>query len=130
MISLYDLNLILQLIIFIFILIGFYYVKRREKSYKKHRVFMGLAVALNAVLILSIMGRSLLGLSTFLLRFHKFGPFITWIHATTGGLAEILGIIFLFTHPRRTLLWMRLTVTLWFIALLFGIIFYIFYYII
>ena len=127
-ITIYDLNLILQLIIFALFLIGVYYVKRQEIS--KHRSFMGAAILLNAVLIFLIMGRSLLTYSGLIVeKFYELGPSITWVHATVGGLAEILGVAFLFKHPRNTRTWMRITTTLWTIALLLGIAFYIYYYV-
>jgi len=91
---------------------------------------MGAAILLNAVLIFLIMGRSLLTYSGLIVeKFYEFGPSITWVHATVGGLAEILGVTFLFKHPRNTRTWMRITATLWSIALLLGIAFYIYYYV-
>ena len=129
-ITIYDLNLILQIIIFALFLVGVYYVKGKEKSLKKHRLFMGVAILLNAILIFSIMGRSLFTYSSLLVeRFYEFGPFITWVHAIVGGLAEILGVTFLFKHPRNTRSWMRTTTTLWTLALLLGIAFYMYYYV-
>ena len=123
-------NLILQLIIFAFVLVGIHYVKGREKSLRKHRLFMGIAVLLNAILIFSVMGRSLFTYSTLLVeKFYEFGPSITWIHAIAGGLAEIFGIMFLFKHPRKIRFWMRMTMGLWTVSLLLGIAFYIYYYV-
>ena len=129
-ITIYDLNLILQLIIFGLFLIGVYYVKGRERSLRKHRLFMGAAILLNAILIFLIMGRSLLTYSGLIVeKFYELGPSITWVHAIVGGLAEILGVTFLFKHSRKIRSWMRMTATLWTIALLLGIAFYIYYYI-
>jgi len=91
---------------------------------------MGAAILLNAILIFLIMGRSLLTHSGLIVeKFYEFGPSITWVHATVGGLAEILGVTFLFKHPRNTRTWMRITANLWSIALLLGIAFYIYYYV-
>ena len=127
-ITIYDLNLILQLIIFALFLIGVYYVKRGEMG--KHRLFMGAAILLNTILIFLIMGRSLLTYSGLIVeKFYEFGPSITWVHAIVGGLAEILGVAFLFKHPRKIRSWMRMTATLWTIALLLGIAFYMYYYV-
>ena len=129
-ITIFDLNLILQLIIFAFLSIGIYYVKGREKSLGKHRLFMGVAVLLNAVLIFFIMGRSFFTYSSFLVeKFYELGPSITWVHVITGGLAEILGIRLLFKHPRKIRMWMRITAALWTLALLLGITFYAYYYV-
>ncbi len=129
-ITISDTNLILQFIIFAFILIGIYYVKGKSKNLKRHRLSMGLAVILNAFSIFIIMGRSLLTLSSFLVeKFYMFGSFLTWLHAVIGSLAEILGVTLLFKHPRKIVHWMRITATLWIVALLLGIFFYVYYYI-
>ena len=129
-ITIFDFNLILQLIIFALFLIGVYYVKGRERSLRKHRVFMGAAILLNAVLIFLIMGKSFFTYSGLLVeRFYEFGPSITWVHAVVGSLAEIFGVAFLFKHPRNVRFWMRMTATLWTVALLLGITFYIYYYV-
>lgn len=90
---------------------------------------MGAAVLVNAVLILFIMGRAFLTYSS--LAFGKFG-FVTSIilvHGVTGGLAEILGIRLFLKHPRKIRMWMRIESALWFIALLTGITFYTYAYI-
>ena len=129
-ITIYDLNLILQLIIFALFLIGVYYVKGQERSFRNHRLFMGAAILLNAILIFLIMGRSFFTYTGLLVeRFYEFGPLITWIHAIVGGLAETLGVTFLFKHPLKIRSWMRMTATLWTIALLIGITFYTYYYV-
>jgi len=128
-ITVYDLNLILQLIIFVLFLIGIYYIKAERKSLKRHRLLMGTVVVLNAVSILLVMGRSFitsLGLLT--TRPYQFGPFITWMHAVVGACAEISGAAFLRKHPPNVRLKMRVTTILWTVALLFGIVFYVYYY--
>jgi len=120
----------LQLIIFAFFLIGMYYIKGPKRILKKHRLFMGIAVVLNAASIFLIMGRSFLAnLGLIVEKFYEFGPLVTWIHAITGGPAEILGATFFFKHPKKTRLWMRVTSTLWTISLLLGLVFYLYYYI-
>ena len=127
-ITIYDLNLVLQLVIFALFLIGVYYVKRGEIG--RHRLFMGAAVLLNAFLIFLVMGKSFFTYTGLLVeRFYEFGPSITWVHAILGGLAEMLGAAFLFKHPRNILSWMRVTATLWTVALLLGIAFYVYYYV-
>jgi len=129
-ITIYDLNLILQLIIFAFFLTGMYYIKGPKRILWKHRLFMGVAVVLNAASIFLIMGRSMLTSLGFIIeRFYEFGPLVTWVHAITGGPAEILGVTFLFKHPRKIRSWMRATSTLWTISLLLGIAFYMYYYV-
>jgi uncharacterized membrane protein YozB (DUF420 family) len=128
--KIYDLNLILQFIIFALFLIGVYHVKGRERSLRKHRLFMGAAILLNAIPIFLIMGRSLFAYSGLLIeRFYEFGPLITWVHAIAGGLAEIFSVTFLFKHPRKIRFWMRMTAALWTVALLLGIASYMYYYV-
>ncbi len=120
----------MQLIIFSFFLIGMYYIKGPKRILKKHRLFMGIAVVLNAASIFLVMGRSFLAsLGLMVESLYEFGPFVTWVHAITGGAAEICGATFLFKHPKKTRLWMRVTSTLWTISLLLGIVFYMYYYV-
>jgi uncharacterized membrane protein YozB (DUF420 family) len=113
-------------VIFGFLLIGIFYIKRRVKDLKKHRLFILIAVFLNAVSIFLVMGRSFLGSASHLVEeFYELTPMIIWTHGLTGGLAEILGISFLFKHPPKIRWGMRLTAILWTIVFLFGI--YIYY---
>jgi len=130
-ITIYDLNLILQLVIFAFFLTGMYYIKGPKRILRKHRLFMGVAVILSAASIFLIMGRSMLASLGFIVeKFYEFGPSITWVHAITGALAEMLGVVFLFKHSRKIRSWMRITSTLWTIALVLGIAFYTYYYVV
>jgi hypothetical protein len=89
---------------------------------------MLIVVILNAISILLVMGRSF---------FHEFGHIteeiyelrnqVMLIHGITGGLAMVLGVVFLFKHPPKIRLEMRITAILWTIALLLGIAIYIFH---
>ncbi len=124
-----DLNMILQLIILATLLIGIYYVKRIKKNFVKHRLFMGGAIILNVVSIFLIMGSSFLVFLPYMIKeFYEITSFTTLIHGITGSLGIILGLVFLFKHPRNLRLWMKVTVTLWIIALLLGIAFYVNFY--
>jgi len=115
-------------VVFLLFLIGVSYIKRSKPSIKKHRMFMGAAILLNFVSIMFIMGRSFLAYFGILVKeFYSFGPAVTWVHAVVGGLAEIMGVRFLYRHPRKIRLNMRITAILWTIALLLGITFYVFY---
>jgi hypothetical protein len=127
--SVYDLNLVLQLAIFALFLLGIYHIKAGKKSLGKHRLFMGLAVVLNAISILLIMGRSFITSFGFLAsRPHQFGPFITWVHVIVGGYAEISGVWFFRKHPPNVRLRMRMTTIFWAVALVLGIAYYVYYY--
>jgi len=124
-----DFNLILQLAIFALFLTGIYAIRARKKSLRKHRALMGIAVMLNMVSIVMIMGRSFLNLAGSLTsRFYEFGAVVTLTHVTTGSLAQVLGILFLLKHPRKIRLVMRLATIFWAAALLLGLVFYAYFY--
>jgi len=124
-----DFNLILQLAIFALFLAGIYAMKARKKSLRKHRVLMGIAVILNTISIFLIMGGSFLNLAGFLTsRFYEFGALVTLTHVTTGSLAQVLGILFLIKHPRKIRLVMRMATIFWAAALLLGLVFYAYFY--
>ena len=128
--SVYDLNLILQFVIFALFLLGIYYIKAKRKRLDRHRLFMGLAVILNALSILLIMGRSFISSLGFLAsRPHQFGPLLTWVHVIVGGYAEVSGALFLRKHRRNVRLSMRITTVFWTVALLLGITYYVYYYV-
>ena len=117
--------MILQLIIFISFLTGISYIQQKRMDIKKHRLFMGIAIILNFISIFLIMGRSFLGFFGIMVeRYYEFTPLIFWIHGIIGGLAQMFGVIFLFKHPRKIILWMKVTATLWIAALALGTFFY------
>jgi len=127
--SIYDLNLVLQLVIFALFLIGIYYIKAERKNLKRHRQLMGIVVVLNAISILFIMGRSLVTSLGFLMaRPYQFGAFIAWAHVMTGAYAEISGILLLRKHPRNLRFSMKMTTVFWTVALLLGVVSYTYYY--
>jgi uncharacterized membrane protein YozB (DUF420 family) len=122
-----DLNLVLQIVIFIIFLTGIFFIKRKKKNLEKHRLLMATAILINFVSIFTVMGKSfLIHFGLLIERFYDFGPLITWIHAIVGGLAMIMGIGFLFRHPGKIVLNMRIAAVLWAIALILGIVFYIY----
>jgi uncharacterized membrane protein YozB (DUF420 family) len=124
-----DLNLILQIIIFTLFLSGIFYI-RSTKNVRRHRTFMGAAIILNLASIFLVMGRSLAIYFGILVETaNRFGPAITWVHASIGSAAEVLGIRFLYRHPKKIRLGMRITAALWTIALLLGITLYLYYYV-
>jgi len=127
--TIYDLNLVLQLIIFVLFLVGIYYIKAERKNLKRHRQLMGVVVVLNAISIILIMGRSLmtsLGLLT--ARPFQIGAIMMWVHVIAGAYAEISGVLFLRKHPPNLRLNMKVTTIFWTIALLLGVISYMYYY--
>jgi uncharacterized membrane protein YozB (DUF420 family) len=127
-----DVNLILQ--IAAFLIIVFRLVYKNKNKFKIHGVSMGTAVILHVVSFLTVMGP---------IFFRHFGDFVdsisyaeiqtTWIHAIPGAAAMILGILLVLLWAlkpsniaacsRRKRL-MDLTVLLWLISLVFGIVTY------
>ena len=90
---------------------------------------MGIVVVLNAISIIFIMRRSFmtsLGLLT--ARPFQIGAFMMWVHVILGAYAEISGILFLRRHPRNLRLSMKVTTVFWTVALLLGVISYMYYY--
>ena len=87
-----DLNLILQIIMFIIIGVCFFY--KRAKNYRMHRNFIGIAVILHLVSFKTMMGP----------RFRENFNLLTtvtsdlalqtvWIHIIPGATAFVLGIL-------------------------------------
>jgi len=127
-----DLNLLLQIIILIILLVGVKFAKEKTTgSLKKHGKIMNIAVILNAVAILLVMGPSLvLNFGATLAELSLIGFPLTLVHHSLGIIAEILGITFAFKKFGNVRMWMRLTMVVWLVALVLGIAFYVQYYMI
>ena len=122
--------MVLQVVIFLLLLVGVYFIKRKKRDIKKHRTFTGIAIILHAILVLLIMiGPFFSRLGYLIENFYSLRIMLAWIHGIAGALAVILGIIFLIKGPSslarcaNTILWMRTTLILWIIALSIGIYF-------
>ena len=85
-----DINLILQMIMFLILLAG--YVYRKKGRFKAHGVVMGIAVLLHVFSFLLVMGPSFLGNFEFFTETSNLGVQTTLIHAFAGAIAVILGI--------------------------------------
>jgi uncharacterized membrane protein YozB (DUF420 family) len=127
-----DLNLMLQILLLVILLVGFRLGKNKAGgSLKMHGRLMAVLVALNGLSILLVMGPSL---------FLKFGAAVeeafvigfplTLLHHSIGLIAEILGVVLVFRKFGKVRTWMRITFMLWLIAVLFGIGFYVTYYVV
>ena len=125
-----DLNLILQILLLIILLVGFRLGKRKTgSSLRTHGRLMTVLAVLNGLSILLVMGPSL---------FTSFGAAVeevsvigfplTLLHHSIGLIAEILGVVLVFRKFGKVRTWMRITFMLWLVALLFGIGFYVVYY--
>ncbi len=119
-----DLNLLLQIIVIIILFVGVKYGKEKtQDSLKTHRRITAIAVVLNAVSFLFVMGPSVVSyFSAPRGELSTFGIVSTSFHAVFGGMAEVLGIAFVFNKkPKNVRLWMRLTRWLWVIAFVLGV---------
>jgi len=122
-----DLNLLLQLIILILLFVGVKFAKgKTQSSLKTHGRIMTIAVVLNAIGFLLVMGPSFVGyFSTPPQELSTIGILSTSSHAFFGSVAEILGIAFVFNKkPEDIRFWMHLTRLFWVIAALLGIALY------
>jgi uncharacterized membrane protein YozB (DUF420 family) len=132
-----DVNLALQVIMFVIIIISLFYKYRMK--FKIHGVLMGIAVILHILTFLTVMGPIFFG------HFSEFVDYIsypeiqtTWIHAIPGAIAIIMGILLvglwalrpsnIAACSRRKRL-MDVTVLLWLVSLIFGIATYILLYV-
>jgi uncharacterized membrane protein YozB (DUF420 family) len=132
-----DVNLILQIIVFVIIVISLFY--KNKMKFKIHGVLMGIAVILHVLTFLTVMGPIFFEYFSELVEYTSYPEIqTTWIHAVPGAIAMIMGIMLVglwALHPsdiatcnRRKRL-MDVTVLLWLVSLIFGIATYILLYI-
>ena len=134
--SLADVNLLLQIIMLTAILFSRGFAKNMRL--RDHGVLMSVLVGLNIISFILIMGPTMLNISgSVFTNLRSIGSIITLIHAFTGGTALILGFSlavgwrfsksFKPCAGRRNI--MLITIWLWGVSTLSGIMFYIYYYI-
>jgi len=132
-----DINLILQIVMFLIIVIGLVYKNKRK--FKIHGGIMGIAVILHILSLLVVMGPSFSeNYEYFTTGTSDVGVQTTWIHAVPGAIAMIMGIVLvgawalrpsnIAACSRRKRL-MDITVLLWLISLMFGITTYLVFYV-
>jgi len=132
-----DINLILQIVMFLIIVIGLVYKNKRK--FKIHGGIMGIAVILHILSFLLIMGPSLYeNYDFFTTDTSELGVQTTWIHAVPGAIAMIMGIILVgawalrpsnIAACSRMKRLMDITTLLWLISLIFGITTYMVFYV-
>jgi len=124
-------NLALQILILMTLIASF--ILKRLRKYFLHGITMLIAVVLNAVSFLLIMGPSLSNLREFIALYTSDELAVTaLIHAALGTVTEVLAIYVLASwrfHSTplgcaRNRKLMRLTFVLWVVALIFGILVY------
>lgn len=131
-----DLNLLIQIVSFILIVIGIIYkVKRKLKI---HGYLMTLAVILHFITFIVAMGPSFSdGIEFFTSSTDLIGVQAMWIHAITGGIALILGIVLVLVWivnlsnvagcvKRKRV--MDIVTIFWLLSLIFGIVTYLSFY--
>ena len=131
-----DVNLLIQIIAFVLILVSLGY-KTRGK-FRNHGFIMGVAVVLHLLSFLLAMGPSFLdGFEFFTTDTSYLGVQTMWVHAVTGAIALVLGIVIVVAWivrvsdiaacTRRKRL-MDVTILLWLMSLTFGIATYLDFY--
>jgi len=131
-----DVNLLLQVISFLFILVGLWF--KIKGRFKNHGFAMGGAVILHLLSFLLAMGPAFMdGFGFFTTDIGFSGVQTMWVHAVTGAIALVLGIVIVLAWivrvsdiaacTRRKRL-MDVTVLLWLISLIFGIATYLNFY--
>lgn len=129
-----DLNLLLQIFIFI-LLVGGVIIAKFRRGFTRHGTVMGIAVVLNTISIVVVMIPSVLSFRGLFSAPFSDAALIVVSHAVIGTLVEILGIwlvvvwvineIKACAKKKNT---MRATVLLWLIELFMGIYVYIMLY--
>jgi len=126
-----DVDLLLQIVFLVILLVGFRLGRKKTAdSLKLHGRLMTVLVTLNGLAILLVMGPSLVqNFGAAIDEASVIGFPLTLVHHSIGLIAEILAIVLVFKKFGKVRTWMRLTFTLWLIALLLGIGFYVNYYV-
>lgn len=127
-----DLNLILQIALLALLLAGFVLGRRKTgSSLKLHGGLMRILVILNALSILLVMVPSLVVyFGAAVEEVFVVGFPLTLLHHSIGLIAELFGAVSAFRKFGNVRRWMRTTFILWLVALLFGIGFYVVYYLV
>lgn len=131
-----DINLIMHLAMFLIIGVGLIFKYKRK--FKIHGSMMGIAVILHVISFVTVMGPSFSGGYEFLTTStSEPGVQTIWIHAIPGAIAMLLGIFLVgawSVRPsnvaacsRRKRI-MDVTITLWLLSLIFGIVSYTLFY--
>ena len=131
-----DINLILQIVMFLIIIIGLVYKNKRK--FKIHGGMMGIAVILHILTFVLVMGPSFSeGYDYFTTAASDLGVQTTWIHAIPGTIAMILGIVLVGAWALRPSniaacskmkRIMDITTILWLVSLIFGVATYFVFY--
>ena len=131
-----DINLLIQIISVILVIIGIIYKIKRQLKF--HGYLMSIAVLMHLITFILAMGPAFSeGLDFFVGSTDLLGVQAMWIHAITGGIALITGIILILfwiinlsniagCSKRKRI--MDITSMLWMISFIFGIVTYLSFY--
>jgi uncharacterized membrane protein YozB (DUF420 family) len=129
-------SLVVQIVVLVLLLVG--YLLKRMKKYRQHGVTMLTALILHIIVIFTVMLPSLvIGVIPLILENNSFVvTIIAPLHGIMGIIALVLGIWIVASWRLRASLqycmpkkkFMLLTLTIWLIALLLGIILYLHFY--
>ena len=130
-----DINLLIQIVSFMVLLVGVIY--KIKGKFKIHGFLMGLAVLLHFITFVVVMGPSFSEGIEFFTTSIDIGVQTMWVHAITGSIALILGIILVGLWivnssniagcvKRKRI--MDITVLMWALSLIFGIVTYLSFY--
>ncbi|MFX1566693.1 MAG: hypothetical protein ACFFCH_11955 [Promethearchaeota archaeon] len=133
----FDINLIIQIILILLLTIGVF----QKRTLKYHGTIMGVATLSMLVTVLLIMGPSLAtNLPVLILFPTSMGSLVTLVHVFFGSIVLIIGLIFTmrflyFATSKKPLVCgtrtqMRIQITIWFLAFLFGLAFFVYFYVI
>jgi len=133
----FDINLIMQIILIVLLSIGVF----QKRKWKYHGTIMAIGTITMLVTVLLIMAPSFMAnWAAIVLAPTSPGVIITLIHVIIGLLALGIGLFFTmrflyFSTTSKPLICgtrrqMRIQFTIWFLALIFGLAFYVYYYMI
>ncbi len=132
----FDINLIIQFVLLALIIVGVF----QKRQWKYHGTIMTIATFSTLITALSIMIPSLvINWGAIVAAPTSPGALITLVHATFGSLAILVGLFFSFrflykAFSKQPLICgnrtqMRIVITLWLLGFVFGLAFYLYYYV-
>jgi uncharacterized membrane protein YozB (DUF420 family) len=122
-----DLNLLLELLVLVLLAFGYKSGKTKDaKSLGRHGRIMTLATGLSALGFLLVMAPSFISyFSAPSVELFTGATITTSLHALVGASAGVLGIVFaLNKKPKNLVFWMRLTLLLWVVTIVLGVVLY------
>ncbi len=121
-------NLLVQIVIASILIVGVIFAKK--KNFKAHGYIMTIAVVINAIVIITIMGPSMISAAGGLSGLPQILASVVIAHAALGAVSEGLGAILVFKKFGNVKMWMRIVFILWMISLALGILIYLLFYVI